>query len=1069
MLNAAMPGGVSDRRHYAQSRLGVMAQQPGREHPAALREIAAGVLGFDAAAAGASVAVAQPERSDLPDRAAAIATLSNEFGPDFTALHFDLSAVSGGRQHSYVTNARIQAANAILQQYAGGERYPLLLFTLPDNSGLQFVTGAPVPGNRYRLQEVRRATAYWNTGNRTILDCLETVGNAIAHDRNPQRAFRDGFDVQPVTDQFFADYKRVYDDTARRLAEAGQRQDAEQFTQTLFNRLLFIQFISRKGWLSIDGNPDYLNALWSDYRRQAGRRSNFHADRLAILFHEGMNTPEGERRPDVAGRVGQVPFLNGGLFERNELDGKNIVVPDDAIAEIIGPGGLFNRYNFTVMEATPLDTEVAVDPEMLGKLFEETVNERHSNGAYYTPRPVVAFMCREALKGYLGNRQPEGLSPEQIAALVDNGDAAAVTAIQAAAVAIALGQVKALDPACGSGAFLLGMMQEIMAINGALFRAGAAPASQYRQKLDIIRRNLHGADQDVNAVHIAMLRLWLSLAVEYDGDDIPPPLPNLDLKLVAGNALTDAAPDAVQQDIAGYAVASARLGQLVGDYTDANAAAEKAQLKEQIAAAKADIRRNSGASAPAGAVEWRVDFADVYAGGGFDIVIANPPYVRQEEIQPPDYKDRLIKAYSAAAVKTSDLYCYFYARALQLLKPGGMQVFVCSNSWLDVGYGAKLQEYLLDNATVTAIYESAVERQFSTAAINTVISVIRRGQSGDEYETRFIRLLEEFDNAVQPYGQKRIITKTAAELRAAGTDPEKVKPANRNGKGGHSGYVGDKWGGKHLRGLDIYHYLQDQYGHKLVRLGDVSTVRFGIKTGVNDFFYLTPEIISEWGIEPEFRRPVMTSPQESRGIVIDPNRLPRQLFMCHRDKAELTGTRALTYIEWGEAQGHHRIRSVSSRPRWYDLGSRGDVPLGMNNLVGNTAYTYFATPSILFTHNFQIFRPVGEPENLCAAMNSTPFQLVVGTQGIVNYGGGVLRVEVYETKNLRIVNPAQKGRVDDSIFSGTEWDVMRPSDARRRLDTLVYDALGLTAGEREAVYEGVRELVENRKRKAGSV
>lgn len=696
MLNAAMPGGVSDRRHYAQSRLGVMAQQPGREHPTALREIAAGVLGFDAAAAGASVTVENSERSGLPDQAAAIATLSNEFGPDFTALHFDLSAVGGNNPHSYVTNARIQAANEVLQRYAGGERYPLLLFTLPDNSGLQFVTGAPVPGNRYRLQEVRRATAYWNTGNRAILDCLEAVGNAIAHDRNPQRAFQQGFDVQPVTDQFFADYKRVYDDTARRLAEAGQRQEAEQFTQTLFNRLLFIQFISRKGWLTINGNSDYLNALWSDYRRQAGRQSNFHADRLAVLFHEGMNTPEEQRSPEVAGLVGQVPFLNGGLFERNELDGKSIVVPDDAIAEIIGPGGLFNRYNFTVMEATPLDTEVAVDPEMLGKLFEETVNERHSNGAYYTPRPVVAFMCREALKGYLDNCQLEGLRPEQIAALVDNGDAAAVTPAQAAAVAIALGQVKALDPACGSGAFLLGMMQEIMAVNGALFRAGAAAASQYRQKLDIIRRNLHGADQDVNAVHIAMLRLWLSLAVEYEGDDIPPPLPNLDLKLVAGNALTDAAPDAVQQDITGYAVAAAQLGQLVGDYTDANDAAEKARLKGEIDAAKADIRRNSGASAPAGAVEWRVDFADIYAGGGFDIVIANPPYVVTNDKQ-------LRELYKEGVYGRANTYGYFIQRGLQLTRAAGELIYINPRTLLTDRYFTNLRKVISQQAQLKSV------------------------------------------------------------------------------------------------------------------------------------------------------------------------------------------------------------------------------------------------------------------------------------------------------------------------------------------------------------------------------
>ena len=1053
MLNPAMSGGISDRRHYAQSRLGVMAQQPGREHPAGLREIAAGVLGFDATTAGVSVAVEHPE---LPDRAAAIATLPNEFGPDFTALHFDLSAAGGRRQHSYVTNARIQAANAILQQYAGAERYPLLLFTLPDNSGIQFVTGAPVPGNRYRLSEVRRATAYWNTGNRTILDCLETVGNAIAHDRNPQRAFRQGFDVQPVTEQFFADYKRVYDDTARGLAESVNRQEAEQFTQTLFNRLLFIQFISRKGWLTRNGNSDYLNALWSDYQQQAGRQSNFHADRLSVLFHQGMNTPEEQRSPDVAALVGQVPFLNGGLFERNELDGQNIVVPDDAIAEIIGPGGLFNRYNFTVMEATPLDTEVAVDPEMLGKLFEETVNERHSNGAYYTPRPVVAFMCREALKGYLGHCQLEGLSPEQIAALVDNGDAAAVTPAQAAAVAIALGQVKALDPACGSGAFLLGMMQEIMAVNGALFRAGAAPISQYRQKLDIIRRNLHGADQDANAVHIAMLRLWLSLAVEYEGDDAPPPLPNLDLKLVAGNALTDAAPDAVQQDITGYAIAAAQLGQLVGDYTDANAAAEKARLKAEIAAAKADIRCNSGASAPAGAVEWRVDFADIHASGGFDIVIANPPYVRQEEIQPPDYKDRLIKAYAAAAVPRSDLYCYFYARALQLLKPGGMQVFVCSNSWLDVGYGSELKRYLLRNGRIQAIYESAIERQFATAQINTIISLIQKGAGKAADETRFIALHGEFEPAIDDASQQRVIVKTHRELLAD------EQAAGKNG---------DKWGGKYLRSPDIYHILMDKgrTGDKLVRLGDIATVRFGIKTGANKFFYLTADRVKEFGIEAEFLHPVITQTRQEPTLTINPAGLPWLAFVCHKDKVDLPGSGALRYIEWGERQGVHRISSVKSRKRWYELSETAG-PLGLGCKVNNYTRTLLNSLGCQLDKSFYGITPKAAIDRpLAWILNSLATVLTIETEAATKLGGGLMEIAVYQTENLRIVNPAYIGEIDDSIFLATGWDELEPSAARRQLDEPVFDILGLTAGEREAVYEGVRKLVENRKRKAGSV
>ena len=989
MLNPAMLGGINDRRRLARSRLDVMAGLPGREHPVALREIAAGVLGFDAAG-GVPIAVNHPE---LPDRAAAIATLSNQFGPDFTALHFDLSAVSGSRQHPFVTNARIQAANAILQQYAGGERYPLLLFTLPDNSGLQFVTGAPAPGNRYRLQEVRRATAYWNTGNRTILDCLERVGNAIAQDGNPERAFRQGFDVQPVTEQFFADYKRVYDDTARWLAEGGQRQAAEQFTQILFNRLLFIQFISRKGWLTLNGNPDYLNALWRDYQQQAGRQGNFHADRLSVLFHQGMNTPEERRATNVAGLVGQVPFLNGGLFERSELDGQNIVVPDDAIAEIIGDRGLFNRHNFTVMEATPLDTEVAVDPEMLGKLFEETVNERHSNGAYYTPRPVVAFMCREALKGYLGNCQLEGLSPEQIAALVDNGDAAAVAPAQAAAVAIALGQVKALDPACGSGAFLLGMMQEIMAVNGTLFRAGVTPESQYRQKLDIIRRNLHGTDQDVNAVHIAMLRLWLSLAVEYDGDDLPPPLPNLDLKLVAGNALTDAAPDAAQQDMTGYAVVSARLGQLVGDYTDANDAAEKERLKGEIAAAKADIRQNSGAAAPEGAVEWRVDFADIHAGGGFDIVIANPPYVRQEEIQPEEYKKRLQNAYAAAAGGRSDLYCYFYARALQLLKPGGMHLFVCSNSWLDVGYGSQLKQYLLRNGHIQAIYESAIERQFATAQINTIISRIQKRDGKAADETRFIALHGEFEQAIDDTGQQRVIVKSHRELLAD------EQAAGKNG---------DKWGGKHLRAPDIYHIVMDKgrANDRLVVLGDIAGVRRGLTTGANEFFYLTADRAREFGIEAEFLHPVITQTRQEPTLTINPANLPLLAFVCHQDKDDLRGTGALRYIEWGERQGVHRIRSVRSRKRWYEL-SENAGPLALGCKVNNYTKTMLNSRDCQLDKSFYGITPKAAIGSLLDwILNSFATVLTIETEAATKLGGGLMEIPVYQTENLRIVNPA---------------------------------------------------------------
>ncbi len=162
--------------------------------------------------------------------------------------------------------------------------------------------------------------------------------------------------------------------------------------------------------------------------------------------------------------------------------------------------------------------------------------------------------------------------------------------------------------------------------------------------------------------------------------------------------------------------------------------------------------------------------------------------MRQELIQ---NKDMLLKAYPDVAEGRSDLYVYFYARAMQLLKPSGMHVFICSNSWLDVGFGGKLQKYLLENAHILAIYDSALERQFASADVNTIISILRKGCPADNALTRFIRLQGPFESAVADPSQQRVIEKTRAELWQEGLDEE-------------GRYTGNKWGGKYLRAPDIY-------------------------------------------------------------------------------------------------------------------------------------------------------------------------------------------------------------------------------------------------------------------------
>ena len=172
-----------------------------------------------------------------------------------------------------------------------------------------------------------------------------------------------------------------------------------------------------------------------------------------------------EELAEVVERRGNVPFLNGGLFEMQEYDSRNTVhIPNDKFAEILK---LFERYNFTVTESTPLDIEVAVDPEMLGKVFEELVTGRHNTGSYYTPRAVVSFMCRESLKIRLQNKTDE--TPETLKAFVDDSDAEAIRDPEK--VLKVLQTLRICDPACGSGAYLLGMMGELLRLREALFKS----------------------------------------------------------------------------------------------------------------------------------------------------------------------------------------------------------------------------------------------------------------------------------------------------------------------------------------------------------------------------------------------------------------------------------------------------------------------------------------------------------------------------------------------------------------------------------------------------------------------
>ena len=677
-----------------------------------------------------------PAAAKLPRAAHRIARLDG-----FSAAYIALDSPDTDR----IRKAEAAAAAKIVADDMGND--VLLVFTNASASQLQFVH----PLFDAAQPTLRRMSVDRDLPNRTAVGQIANIYSRYKSEGSLYHAISRAFDIKPLTDEFFAAYKSVFEFAESRIAgfadDPEDRAAKRLFAQTLFNRMMFVYFLQRKGWLSYGGDRDYLNALWRAHQASAavpGYAKNFYADRLRLLFFAGLNNIASE---DISGKgisggrnirelIGDVPFLNGGLFDISELDARahtgqetRVIVPDDVVERMLDD--LFNKFNFTVAESTPFDIEVAVDPEMLGKVFEELVTGRNLSGAFYTPRPVVSYMCREALKGYIASQCPD-IPKDAADRFIDSRDATGVSIADAREIGRALDAVSVLDPACGSGAYLLGMMQELVELHTALYNAGRDPKHIYDLKLDIIRRNLCGADISDFAVNIAMLRLWLSLAIEYEGEK-PPPLPNLDFKIAKGDSLLGPNPNpALQSDMFTDHIRESELGRLKADYMNESDGGEKAALKTRIAAAEAELKDALlGVSAPEDAVDWRVVFAETFVERhGFDIVIANPPYIQLR-------KDggRLANLYKdadfATFARTGDIYQLFYERGTQLLAPGaGLLAYITSNSWLKAEYGKATRRHFAESHAPLTLIEMGKD-VFDSAIVDSCIFIARAGNGGD--------------------------------------------------------------------------------------------------------------------------------------------------------------------------------------------------------------------------------------------------------------------------------------------------------------------------------------------------
>ncbi len=456
------------------------------------------------------------------------------------------------------------------------------------------------------------------------LDRLEAIA---VRGKSPQELYKaqcEAFDVEKLTKAFYRGYKQLFDKVQQGVKRHNNHpyfddpDHLHQFSQRLLGRLMFLYFLQKKEFIA--GDRRFLTTQYQRLRLDPDDM-DYYTTVLEPLFFQTLN----QQRPNLDSKWGKIPYLNGGLFDRDygprirDTAGRptpeTIALPN----RLFDPGdtdsilGFFNGYNFTIAENVAGDEDVAVDPEMLGKVFENMLaaDERGQSGTFYTPRGIVQFMCSEVLSRYLADET--GMSLEVLQKLIDYDPDLPdsefnqlMTPQQTKSLKQAIASIKVLDPAVGSGAFPLGMMQVILNVRQAVARRegmkvsrGSLTISQWKR--DIIANNLYGVDIKPEAIEIAKLRMWLSLVVDIPNIEDVEPLPNLDYKLMCGDSLISTIhgeqlipdPTKTQQGMLAVTpiqIAIAPLLELEKRYFDVQTE-ERHQLREQILEAEANVFR----------------------------------------------------------------------------------------------------------------------------------------------------------------------------------------------------------------------------------------------------------------------------------------------------------------------------------------------------------------------------------------------------------------------------------------------------------------------------------------------
>lgn len=535
---------------------------------------------------------------------------------------------------------------------------------------------------------------------------------------------RTAFSVEALSDEFFDKYREQYADfiqyvTGKRFVKVGSKWEEKvlgepnaaltqafdhnekkirDYVKKMMGRITFLHFLQRKGWMC--GDLNYMQNLFEN----SAYKDDYLDSVLEPLFFGILNTKPAEREAlftdyswdkSLLNEWKDIPYLNGGLFERDEEDEPESRFPADYFKRLFQ---FFSEYNFTIDENDPNDAEVGVDPEMLGKIFENLLEDNKDKGAFYTPKEIVRYMCQESLIAYLETNTSIAKDKIRNFVLTPEDGVDDIPENKKPKLLTALEEVKICDPAIGSGAFPMGLLNELLHCREVL---SGEHYDRAEIKKNIIQNNIYGVDIEKGAVDIARLRFWLSIVVD---EETPSPLPNLDYKIMQGNSLIESFMGVDlskltyekeykkdKGEISLFDDEKNRLqktvSHLLSSYYSCSDHDRKVKLQQEISGT---INKQLEAQAYDPTILarlkdinlaennkfflWHTWFSDVFNRdddkNGFDIVIGNPPYVVVSDID----KDHLYYKYKTK--NCLELYAYFFEHSINILHQTGVLSFI---------------------------------------------------------------------------------------------------------------------------------------------------------------------------------------------------------------------------------------------------------------------------------------------------------------------------------------------------------------------------------------------------------